>query len=41
VVVIPRNRFVTIMTTYAVLGVLKKNDAGYIRGVTDHLENKK
>ena len=37
VVVIPRNRFVTIITTYAVLGTLKKNEAGYIRGVTDHL----
>ena len=38
VLVIPRKRLVTIITTYAVLGTLKKNEAGYISGVTDHLQ---
>lgn len=34
---IPIRMFTLVRTTYAVLGILKKNEAGYIRGVIDHL----
>ncbi len=37
---IPRNTLVQDTTTKAVLGVRNANDAGYIRGVTPHLEAK-
>lgn len=37
---IPMKRFMLVRTTYAVLGILNKKDAGYMRGVMDHLANK-
>lgn len=38
---IPMRMLTLVKTTYAVLGILKKNDAGYIRGVMDHLDGHK
>ena len=36
--VMPVKRLMTMRKMYAVLGSLKKNEAGYITGVIDHLE---
>lgn len=33
----PMKRFTLVSTTYAVLGILNTKEAGYIRGVIDHL----
>ena len=41
VVFIPTKRLIQIKAMYAVLETSKKKDAGYMRGVIDHLENTK
>lgn len=33
----PMKRFTLVSTTYAVLGILNTKEAGYMRGVMDHL----
>lgn len=38
--VIPVNKLITISQIYAVLGSLNQNEAGYITGVMDQLQNK-
>ena len=38
--VIPMKRFATMRTMYAVLGSLNRNEAGYIIGVIDQLQEK-
>lgn len=35
---IPMKRLMQVKTTYAVLGTLKTKEAGYIKGVMDHLQ---
>lgn len=35
---IPISMLTLVRTTYAVLGILKRKEAGYIRGVMDHLK---
>lgn len=37
----PMKRFTLVSTTYAVLGILNTKEAGYMRGVMDHLERGK
>lgn len=40
VLLIPTKRLMQDSTTYAVLGTLKKEAAGYIMGITAHLHTK-
>lgn len=37
----PMKRFTLVSTTYAVLGILNTKEAGYMRGVIDHLPREK
>lgn len=37
----PMKRFTLVSTTYAVLGILNTKEAGYMRGVIDHLQEER